>query len=80
MINPSLLQQLGRRRQSEILEASRTPRVPVAAGPGLRQRLGWSLIGLGVHLALNGRLFDSRPWSHVPVGEAAPPLGRVARS
>ncbi len=80
MVNPSLLQQLGAQRQSEILEASRIPRVPVAAGAGLRQRLGWSLIGLGVHLALNGRALDSGPWSHVPVGRAAPPLGRVARS
>jgi hypothetical protein len=53
MVNPSLLEQFGKERGREILEASRTPRGP-GPWPKVRQRLGWSLIGLGVHLALDG--------------------------
>jgi hypothetical protein len=54
MTNPSVVQQLGKERGREILEAS------MAAGPGwldgkVRERIGWSLIGLGVHLALDRR-------------------------
>jgi hypothetical protein len=55
MVNPTVLQKLGKEHQREILEASRTPRAPRTLGPMVRQRLGWSLIGLGARLALDGR-------------------------
>jgi hypothetical protein len=55
MVNPTVLQKLGKEHQREILEASRTPRVPRTLRPMVRQRLGWSLIGLGARLALDGR-------------------------
>jgi hypothetical protein len=55
MVNPSVLEKLGKEHQREILEASRTPRVPRTLRPMVRQRLGWSLIGLGARLALDGR-------------------------
>jgi hypothetical protein len=55
MVNPTVLEKLGKERQREILEASRTPRLPRTLSPMVRQRLGWSLIGLGVRLALDGR-------------------------
>ncbi|HEY7946302.1 MAG TPA: hypothetical protein VID75_01430 [Acidimicrobiales bacterium] len=53
MTNPSAMQQLAKEHQRDILGASRVPRAGSLA-PKVRQRLGWSLIGLGVHLALEG--------------------------
>ncbi len=55
MVNPSLLQQLGKEHQREFLEAARIPRTPDAPGPRVRQRIGWSLVWLGLHLAMNPR-------------------------
>jgi len=55
MANPTVLEQLGKEHQREILEAGRTRRVPRTLGPMVRQRLGWSLIELGARLALDGR-------------------------
>ncbi|HXQ43346.1 MAG TPA: hypothetical protein VN816_01815 [Acidimicrobiales bacterium] len=54
MVNPSLLRQLGKEHQREILAAGGPPRAPEARGR-VRRRIGWSLIGLGVHLTLPGR-------------------------
>jgi hypothetical protein len=54
MVNPSVLRQLGKEHEREILEASRIPRAAGSMGSRVRERLGWSLIGLGAHLALNG--------------------------
>jgi hypothetical protein len=66
MVNPSAMQQLAKEYQREILEAGRTRRRAVdAAGPGVRERLGWTLIGLGVHLALDGRRHMGS-WHRVP--------------
>jgi hypothetical protein len=54
MTNPSVMQQLAREHVREILEAGhvRTAAAPVL--PAVRRRLGWSLIGIGAHLALDG--------------------------
>jgi hypothetical protein len=54
MINPSEMRMLGKEHGSEILKAALTARAPDALGSRVRRRLGWSLIGLGVHLALDG--------------------------
>jgi hypothetical protein len=53
MTNPSAMHQLAKQHELEILAASRAPRVGSLA-PKVRQRLGRSLIGLGVHLAVAG--------------------------
>ena len=64
MVNPSLLEQFGKEHGLEILASSRTPRGPVR-WPRVRQRLGWSLIGLGAHLALDGQRGRAwRPLTH----------------
>jgi hypothetical protein len=68
MTNPSVLQQLAQEHQREILEASRTRRLRDPGGSGVRQRLGWSLIGLGVHLALGGYGRATNSWSGVSSG------------
>jgi len=54
MTNPSAMQQLAREHECEILATSRVPRAGSLA-PKVRRRLGVSLIGLGVHLALGTR-------------------------
>jgi len=54
MTNPSVMQQLAQEHERETLAASRMPRRPGFLAPKVRRRLGWSLIGLGVHLALDG--------------------------
>ena len=74
MVNPSAMQQLAKQRQHELLEAGRPRRVGEATGPGVRQRLGWTLIGLGVHLALNGR--GTGTWHGVPARRSLWPLAR----
>jgi hypothetical protein len=62
MLNPSVVQQLGKERQREILEASRIEGASGSEGPGIRERLGWSLVGLGVHIAMHGhRDYALRP-------------------
>jgi hypothetical protein len=61
MVHPSAMQQLARERETEIQEACRTPRTP-GSFPKMRQRLGWSLMGLGAHLALQGR--QGQAWRH----------------
>jgi hypothetical protein len=55
MVHPWVMEQLVKEHQQEILEASRarggqSPRVL-----RIRQRLGWSLVGLGARLALDER-------------------------
>ncbi len=59
MVHPTAMLQLAHQREAEILEASRTPRAP-GPFPKTRERLGWSLIGLGTHLALKGR--EGQAW------------------
>jgi hypothetical protein len=59
MVHPTAMLQLAHEREAEILEASRTPRAP-SSFPKVRERLGWSLIGLGTHLALKGR--EGQAW------------------
>ena len=54
MVHPAAMEQLAKERQNEILRSSMTRRTP-APFPKVRERLGWSLIGLGVHLALPGQ-------------------------
>jgi hypothetical protein len=54
MFNPSVMQQLAKEQQGEILQASRARRAAGPVLPRARRRLGWSLIGLGAHLALDG--------------------------
>jgi hypothetical protein len=62
MLNPSVVQQLGKEHQREILEASRMAEASRSEGLGIRERLGWSLVGLGAHLALYGhRDYTLRP-------------------
>jgi hypothetical protein len=48
------MQQMAKERENEILRSLQTPRAP-GSFPKVRERLGWSLIGLGVHLALTAR-------------------------
>jgi len=73
MVNPSVIQQLAKAREREIFEATRKPRVFVPQRARVRERLGWSLVGLGVHLALNSRDLGASYWKHggryVPVRE-----------
>ena len=52
MVNPSVMQQFAKERGAEILEASQVPRAPRSRR--VRQRVGWSLIGVGARLALSG--------------------------
>ena len=59
MVHPTAMLQMAHEREAEILEACRTPRAP-SSFPKTRERLGWSLIGLGTHLALKGR--ESQTW------------------
>jgi hypothetical protein len=59
MAHPSAMLQMAHQREAELLEARRTPRVP-SSFLKARERLGWSLIGLGTHLALKGR--ESQAW------------------
>jgi hypothetical protein len=54
MTNPSVMQQLAREHAREILEAGQARTAAAPVFPAVRRRLGWSLIGLGVHLALDG--------------------------
>jgi hypothetical protein len=79
MVNPSVLQQLGKEHQREILEASRIPRTADSLVPRARRRLGWSLIGLGAHLAMDGQGRGSGPWHHFPGDRRIHPLGPLAR-
>jgi hypothetical protein len=66
MVNPSVMQQLAKEQQGEILRASRARRAAGPVLPRARRRLGWSLIGLGAHLALDGSGWGSerrlQPW------------------
>jgi hypothetical protein len=55
MVNPSAMQQLGKEHGREILQTSGAPRPRAVKGSRVRERLGWSLIGLGVRLALDGQ-------------------------
>ncbi|MGA2530468.1 MAG: hypothetical protein ABSG36_15080 [Acidimicrobiales bacterium] len=51
MINPTQLQQLTRQRQREVVTARVRQADPFRQS--VRERLGWSLVGLGARLALN---------------------------
>jgi hypothetical protein len=51
MINPTQLQQLTRQRQTEVVTAR--ARQAELSRQSLRERLGWSLVGLGARLALS---------------------------
>jgi hypothetical protein len=70
MVNPSVMQQLAKEQQGEILRASRARRAAGPVLPRARRRLGWSLIGLGAHLALDGSGWGSerrlQPWRPLP--------------
>jgi hypothetical protein len=60
MVNPSVLEQLGRQRGREILETYGSPRRAESFATKARQRLGWALIALGAHVAVAGR--RRSPW------------------
>ncbi|MGD0440088.1 MAG: hypothetical protein ABSB52_05625 [Acidimicrobiales bacterium] len=62
MTNPSLLQQLAAQRQREIFTATRARRLG-AVHPKIRARLGWSLVGLGVRLALDAHAREAVHWN-----------------
>ena len=54
MVHPSAMQRLARERENEIQRFLQTPRAP-ASFPKVRERLGWSLISLGLHVAVTAR-------------------------
>jgi hypothetical protein len=54
MVYPSAMQQLARERENEIQRSLLTPRAP-APFPKVRERVGWSLISLGLHMAMTAR-------------------------
>jgi hypothetical protein len=54
MVHPSAMQTLARERENEIQKLLEIPRAP-ASFPKVRERLGWSLISLGLHVALTAR-------------------------
>ncbi|MGD0983368.1 MAG: hypothetical protein ABSA65_06060 [Acidimicrobiales bacterium] len=62
MINPSLLEMLAKQRQREILMATRV-RPPSSSHPGIRARLGWSLVDLGVRLVLDAHAREAVHWN-----------------
>ncbi len=70
MAHPTTMQQLAKDRGREILETSARPRRLGVVHVRARERLGWSLVGLGVHLALKGRGSDPSDWHRagVPTG------------
>ncbi|MGO9962159.1 MAG: hypothetical protein ACLPUG_01865 [Acidimicrobiales bacterium] len=61
MTNPSLLRQLAEQHQREIFMATRARRL--GPSPRLRARLGWSLVGLGVRLALDAHAREPVQWN-----------------
>ncbi|MGA2804975.1 MAG: hypothetical protein ABSF89_11390 [Acidimicrobiales bacterium] len=61
MTNPSLLRQLAEQRQREILTVTRARRL--GPSPTIRARLGWSLVGLGVRLALDAHARELIQWN-----------------
>ncbi|HXQ60800.1 MAG TPA: hypothetical protein VN796_00630 [Acidimicrobiales bacterium] len=54
MAHPTAMQQLAKEREREVLETTGRARRPEVVHLGVRERLGWSLVGIGVHLALKG--------------------------
>jgi hypothetical protein len=54
MVHPSEMQKLAREREDEVQRWLQSPRAP-APFPKVRERLGWSLINLGLHVALTAR-------------------------
>jgi hypothetical protein len=63
MAHPSLLLQMAKERDREVAAASRRPRPPHPLAPKARERLGWSLIGLGMHLAFSPGRRGQGQWS-----------------
>jgi hypothetical protein len=55
MVNPSLLRQMGKQHEQEILDAARVRQAAEPLRLPLSERLGWSLVGLGVHIVLESQ-------------------------
>ena len=77
MINPTRLQQLMRQRQVEAVAARARRLVPPR--PGVRERLGWSLVGLGTRLALASSQRRADHWQHALSEEGVRHLAPFAR-
>ncbi|MGO9584019.1 MAG: hypothetical protein ACLP36_14590 [Acidimicrobiales bacterium] len=61
MINPALLEQLSTQRQREILKSIGVRRLGSSRAK-VRERLGWSLVGLGARLALSSQGREAVYW------------------
>jgi hypothetical protein len=79
MTNPSAMEQLGREHRRETLEAGRIRRAAGPPFPRTRERVGWSLIGLGFRLALDGRGSGAGQWRRVPVAPRDQRVRSLAR-
>jgi len=56
MVHPSLLIDVAKERELLLERVARRPRAPLPERPApttVRQRVGWSLIRVGVHLAVS---------------------------
>jgi predicted alpha/beta hydrolase len=77
MINPTLLRQLTEQRQREVVSARSRSLGPPRRG--VRERLGWSLVGLGANLALGSRYRTAEQWHRFLSEERVRCLQAVAR-
>ena len=58
MTNPGVLRQLTKQRQHEIAAAAIHARGFGASFRGVRERVGWSLVGLGARLAIDPQVHN----------------------
>jgi hypothetical protein len=72
MVNPAVMQQLAGEHRREDLERVRTGGAGLQlAHPSVRERLGWSLVGLGARLAREPMASGTGYGSHAPGGQRA---------
>jgi hypothetical protein len=78
MINPTQMRQLAKQRQLEVVSARARRLGPPHAKA--RERLGWSLVGLGASLALGSSHCRVEQWHRALAEERARRLQALARS